>query len=71
MCACRCGIDVHIDQEKIKKSGRNKDHPVNQEFSALKVPLDNAAITRSPKKTTKASWRSRFGKFKKSHGKKH
>ena len=30
MCACRCGIDVHIQNGKIKYIEGNKDHPVNQ-----------------------------------------
>ena len=30
MCACRCGIDVHIENDKVKYIEGNKDHPVNQ-----------------------------------------
>ena len=30
MCACRCGIDVHIENNKIKYIEGNRDHPVNQ-----------------------------------------
>jgi anaerobic selenocysteine-containing dehydrogenase len=30
MCACRCGIDVHIRDGKIRYISGNKDHPVNQ-----------------------------------------
>ncbi|MDE2463301.1 MAG: molybdopterin-dependent oxidoreductase, partial [Alphaproteobacteria bacterium] len=30
MCACRCGIDVHIRDGKIRYIEGNKDHPVNQ-----------------------------------------
>ena len=30
MCACRCGIDVHIENGKVKYIEGNKDHPVNQ-----------------------------------------
>ncbi len=30
MCACRCGIDVHIQNNKVKYIEGNKDHPVNQ-----------------------------------------
>ncbi len=30
MCACRCGIDVHIGNGKVRYIGGNKDHPVNR-----------------------------------------
>ncbi len=30
MCACRCGIDVHIRDGKVRYIEGNKDHPVNQ-----------------------------------------
>lgn len=30
MCACRCGIDVHIRDGKVRYINGNKDHPVNQ-----------------------------------------
>lgn len=30
MCACRCGINVHIQDEQVKYIEGNKDHPVNQ-----------------------------------------
>jgi anaerobic selenocysteine-containing dehydrogenase len=30
MCACRCGIDVHIRGGKIRYINGNKDHPVNR-----------------------------------------
>ena len=30
MCACRCGIDVHLQDGKVKYIEGNKDHPVNQ-----------------------------------------
>ena len=30
MCACRCGIDVHIKDGKVAYIEGNKDHPVNQ-----------------------------------------
>ena len=30
MCACRCGIDVHIKNDKVAYIEGNKDHPVNQ-----------------------------------------
>ena len=30
MCACRCGIDVHIKDGKVSYIEGNKDHPVNQ-----------------------------------------
>ncbi|MDG2473834.1 MAG: molybdopterin oxidoreductase family protein [Paracoccaceae bacterium] len=30
MCACRCGIDVHIENGKVKYIEGNKDHPVNK-----------------------------------------
>jgi sulfite dehydrogenase (quinone) subunit SoeA len=29
MCACRCGIDVHVRDGKIRYINGNKDHPVN------------------------------------------
>ncbi len=29
MCACRCGIDVHIQDNKVKYIEGNKNHPVN------------------------------------------
>ena len=30
MCACRCGINVHIKNDKVAYIEGNKDHPVNQ-----------------------------------------
>ena len=30
MCACRCGIDVHICDGKVRYIAGNKDHPVNR-----------------------------------------
>src|SRR5262245_35617848 len=30
MCACRCGIDVHIRDGKVRYIAGNKDHPVNR-----------------------------------------
>ncbi len=30
MCACRCGIDVHVKDGKIRYISGNKDHPVNR-----------------------------------------
>src|SRR3954467_3366061 len=30
MCACRCGIDVHIKDGKIRYIEGNRDHPVNK-----------------------------------------
>ena len=30
MCACRCGINVHLEQGKVKYIEGNKDHPVNK-----------------------------------------
>src|SRR3954470_2742314 len=30
MCACRCGIDVHIKDGKIRYIEGNRDHPVNR-----------------------------------------
>ena len=30
MCACRCGIDVHLKDGKIRYIEGNRDHPVNQ-----------------------------------------
>ena len=30
MCACRCGIDVHLRGGKIRYIEGNRDHPVNQ-----------------------------------------
>ncbi len=30
MCACRCGIDVHLKDGKVKYIEGNKDHPVNK-----------------------------------------
>ena len=30
MCACRCGIDVHIRDDKIRYIAGNRDHPVNR-----------------------------------------
>ena len=30
MCACRCGINVHMQSGKVKYIEGNKDHPVNQ-----------------------------------------
>ena len=29
MCACRCGIDVHIRDGKVRYIEGNRDHPVN------------------------------------------
>lgn len=30
MCACRCGIDVHMRDEKVRYIEGNRDHPVNR-----------------------------------------
>ena len=30
MCACRCGINVHLRDGKIRYIEGNRDHPVNQ-----------------------------------------
>ena len=30
MCACRCGINVHMKEGKVAYIEGNKDHPVNQ-----------------------------------------
>ena len=30
MCACRCGIDVHLKDGKVRYISGNKDHPVNR-----------------------------------------
>src|SRR5688572_33057755 len=30
MCACRCGIDVHVKDGKVRYINGNKDHPVNR-----------------------------------------
>ena len=30
MCACRCGINVHLERGKVKYIEGNKDHPVNK-----------------------------------------
>src|SRR6056297_774992 len=30
MCACRCGIDVHMQDGQVKYIEGNKDHPVNK-----------------------------------------
>jgi anaerobic selenocysteine-containing dehydrogenase len=30
MCACRCGIEVHINDNKVRYINGNKDHPVNR-----------------------------------------
>ncbi len=29
MCACRCGIDVHLKDGKVRYIEGNRDHPVN------------------------------------------
>ena len=36
MCACRCGIDVHLENGKVKYIEGNRDHPVNKVYSAQK-----------------------------------
>ncbi len=30
MCACRCGIDVHLRDGKVRYIDGNRDHPVNR-----------------------------------------
>ncbi|MDK2774000.1 MAG: molybdopterin-dependent oxidoreductase, partial [Tabrizicola sp.] len=30
MCACRCGIDVHLNSGKVRYIEGNRDHPVNK-----------------------------------------
>lgn len=30
MCACRCGIDVHLEGDQVRYIGGNRDHPVNK-----------------------------------------
>jgi sulfite dehydrogenase (quinone) subunit SoeA len=34
MCACRCGIDVHIRDGRVSHIEGNRDHPVNRACSA-------------------------------------
>ena len=37
MCACRCGINVHLKDGKIRYIEGNKDHPVNQVYYVPRV----------------------------------
>ncbi len=37
MCACRCGINVHLKNGKVAYIEGNKDHPVNQVFYVPRV----------------------------------
>ena len=37
MCACRCGINVHIRDDKIRYIEGNRDHPINKGFYVPKV----------------------------------
>ena len=37
MCACRCGINVHMKEGKVAYIEGNRDHPVIKGFSAPKV----------------------------------
>jgi anaerobic selenocysteine-containing dehydrogenase len=30
MCACRCGIDVHLKDGRVRQIEGNRDHPVNK-----------------------------------------
>ena len=30
MCACRCGIDVHVEGDRVRHIEGNRDHPVNK-----------------------------------------
>ena len=41
MCACRCGINVHLRDGKIRYIEGNRDHPVNQGVLCAK---DSAGI---------------------------
>ena len=36
MCACRCGINVHMKDDKIRYIEGNRDHPVNREVLCAK-----------------------------------
>jgi D-lactate dehydrogenase (cytochrome) len=45
MCACRCGIDVHVKDGRVTYIEGNRDHPVNRASSA---PRARPASSRSP-----------------------
>ena len=46
MCACRCGINVHMRDGKIRYIEGNRDHPVKRAFSAPRVRPASCSITR-------------------------
>ena len=55
MCACRCGIDVHIQSGKVKYIEGNRDHPVNKGVLCAKgsagiMQIYSPARLRSPMK---------------------
>ena len=65
MCACRCGIDVHIKDGKIRYIEGNRDHPVNQ-GRALRQGLgrDHAALFAGAARRAAASDRpARLGRI--------
>ena len=44
MCACRCGIKVHLRDGQIRYIEGNKDHPVNRAYYAARDPLGSCSI---------------------------
>ena len=48
MCACRCGINVHLKDGKVAYIEGNRDHPVNKGVSAPKAPPGSCRSTRRP-----------------------
>jgi anaerobic selenocysteine-containing dehydrogenase len=46
MCACRCGIDVHIRDGKVRYIEGNRDHPVNKGVLCAKGSAGSCSTTR-------------------------
>jgi anaerobic selenocysteine-containing dehydrogenase len=73
MCACRCGIKVHLKDDKVRYIEGNRDHPVNKGVLCAK---GSAGIMQhySPARLTKPLKRvgeRGSGSSKRLNGKKH
>ena len=50
MCACRCGIKVHLKDGKVRYIQGNPDHPVNMSFAPKDRP---ASCSTTPRRVSK------------------
>ena len=48
MCACRCGINVHMRDGEVSYIEGNRDHPVNKGFSVPRAVLASCSTSLPP-----------------------